>query len=526
MLLPVDASPGTRGPAARGLTFRVLCLLGALGASCASVYSERHVAPLFTQLSPAGGGHDIEAVGGALRWRRGPEGRVEEWALRPLFSLWPREDGDYTAHLIPPLGRFDRNGLDVVYRFLPLARYARSYSDEGKESWSMLTLIPPTYWRKSEDGRIVRAVFPLGGVLEDFLGFDRVDFVLWPLWVRVERGGRTNYHFPWPVFSYGHGEGGKSWRAWPLIGHDHWEGRYDRWFFLWPIFNWQRNQLSKSEEQQERRWMVFPLFGYKERANYHAYTFLWPFFGYTENAENGFWAWDGPWPIVRFLEPGDTNGPTRHRVWPFYSYYEGDGMTSRWYIWPIFNQREEHYSDEDRSSTLLLPFWQQVDDASPAAGEPRDDRSKHNHYRKLWPLYQVEYGDEGTHFAAPALNPLWRMPTIDYHYAWLYELYTRRSKDDEYSSRSWLGLYRREKDADEDRRSLVGLWGQRDYSMAGRKVSERSFLFGLLRLRTTEGRGTELLWPALPGPGWPMERVPNSILPKAGTTTAKGVSAP
>ncbi|MFT4539073.1 MAG: hypothetical protein ACI841_002967 [Planctomycetota bacterium] len=515
MLLLADASHGTQEPSPRLCPPLWVVFLLALGTGCAGLQSERHLAPLFTQVSPAGGGMDIEAIGGALRWRRGPEGRTEEWALRPLVSLWPREGPDYTAHLLPPLGRFDREDKKVVYRFLPLVRYASEINDSGDNVWSLLTMIPPIYWRKTEDGRTVRAIFPIGGVLEKFLGFDRVDFALWPLFVRVQRGGRTNYHFPWPFFSYGHGEGGVSWRIWPLIGNDRWEGRYNRWFFLWPLFNWQHNRQSRSETEREKRWMVWPLAGYKERGAYRSYTFLWPFFGYAENEDNGWWAWDGPWPLVRFLEPGETGGPTRYRVWPLYSYYEGDGLTSRWYMWPLLNTRQETYADEDRETTLLLPFWQSIDDKSRAEGERRQDRSLDNHYRKLWPLFQVEYGDKGSRFAAPALNPLWRMPIIDYHYAWLYELYTRRTQGDHSSSRSWLGLYRREKDADENRRSFVGLWGQRDYSMAGRRVTERSFLFGLLRLRTTEGRGTEFLWPALPGPGWPVQRVPNSLLPRS-----------
>ena len=63
-----------------------LALAATFAASCASYASDRHVAPLFTQLSTAGGGEEIEAVGGAVVLRRdAPGGELSEWGVRPLL---------------------------------------------------------------------------------------------------------------------------------------------------------------------------------------------------------------------------------------------------------------------------------------------------------------------------------------------------------------------------------------------------------------------------------------------------------
>jgi hypothetical protein len=78
--------------------------------------------------------------------------------------------------------------------------------------------------------------------------------------------------------------------------------------------------------------------------------------------------------------------------------------------------------------------------------------------------------------------------------------------------RTWLGLWRREKDADEDRSSLVGVWAGRRYRENGGAVHETSILFGLIRWRTREDGGFELLWPSLPGPGWPLQRTPRNYV--------------
>jgi hypothetical protein len=72
--------------------------------------------------------------------------------------------------------------------------------------------------------------------------------------------------------------------------------------------------------------------------------------------------------------------------------------------------------------------------------------------------------------------------------------------------RAWLGLYRREKDAAEDRRYLSVLWSKRRYVEDGEPISETSLLFGFLRWRSRPSDSLELLRPAFPGPGWPIER--------------------
>ena len=117
---------------------------------------------------------------------------------------------------------------------------------------------------------------------------------------------------------------------------------------------------------------------------------------------------------------------------------------------------------------------------------------------------------------------------MDEHYAWLWELYSRRRNGEEVRARSWLGLWRREKDADEDRRSLSFLWSARDYTRAGQEARERSLLLGLLRYRTTDTGGFELLAPSFPGPGWPMRRTPSSTAPALGPhrTAADAPPAP
>ena len=455
--------------------------------------------------------------------RRDPAtGDRDYWAVRPIVSNRYDDNGDRFAWFLPPLGfsRDDASTGSRVAQLLPFARYQTKREASGFQTWSLL-ILPGIYWASHEDGRVQRAFFPVYGVVEKFLSLDRGRFLLFPLWFQIQRYGRTTNHFLFPFFSFSRGTGGPAWRAWPLVGHNSWKGRYDRWFAAWPLLHLQRNGLQYSEEQQQKSWMLWPLLGRSRRGPGTQTTVLWPFFGRTTDPETGFWAWDGPWPLVRF-QGGDENRAVRKRVWPFYSFYEGDGLRSRWYAWPIINRRHETYPDGTKDSLNVLPFWRSYTrERRPLVlgGDviPQDEPMGTKRWRKIWPLGKVAKGPDSSDLHVIDLNPFQELSFIDEHYAWLWEIYGRKRRGDVVRSRSILGLWRREKDADEDRRSLSALWSARDYTRAGAKTQERSWLFGLIRYRTVEGRGFSLLRPAFPGPGWPIQRTPSSVPPPIST---------
>lgn len=489
------------GPMRIRLFALALCV-AVLACACASSGSERNLAPFFSEYSTAGGGVEREALGGAVRIRTSrPGGPWSQWALRPLVIQDREAGGDVLTRFLTPLGTAKARGDEYVWQLIPITRYERHVTSDGQLEWTLLTL-PGIYWSRRADGRTVRAWFPFGGVAESFLSYDRIEFVLFPLWLKTVRGGQTTKHILFPFFSYTTGVGEPSGHLWPLYGVSTREGRYDRRFWLWPFFHLQRNNLQLAPEKRETMWMFWPFFGRTTRGTFTSSTVLWPFFGVASDPSTGFYSVDAPWPLIERLE-SPRDDVSRTRFWPFYSHYHGDGLDSTWYLWPIFNVAHEEYEKSVKNSVYVIPFWQSWKRTDEDAGVFR--------YEKLWPVYQREGREESErHFAFPALNPLWRTPEIDEMYAWIWELWTRDQNHDMVRERSWLGLWRREKDALEDRRSFSFLWSRRAYKQDGADVRETSLLFGLLRWRSAELSGFEFLSPAFPGPGWPLERVPAS----------------
>ncbi len=475
-------------------------------AGCASDGTERNLAPLWSEHSMAGGGVEVEGFGGVLRTRTPVRGAAfTQVAVRPV-SIRDRSPDEVLDHFLTPFGYAAYRADETVWQLLPVTRYDWRVAEDGTEEWTLLTL-PGIYWSKRADGRTLRGWFPFGGVMEQFLSYDRIEWVLFPIWLRTDRGGRVTQHVLWPFFSWTYGTGGPSWRVWPLVGNSIYEGKYERWFALWPFFLWQRNNLQLPPQAHETKWMVFPLYGRTTAGDYEATTLLWPFFGWATNDSNGYVAVDAPWPIVRVLRD-PKHDQQRTRAWPLWSEYHGDGLESTWWGWPFLNDRHEAYEDAEKEATNLVPFVQHW--------VRRDDEGNVETYGKIWPLYKVERrNDDEVHTAFPALNPLWRTPDIDEMYAWLWELYTRDRKGEIVRERTWLGLYRREKDEYEDRRSLSFLWSTRAYSIGPDDVRETSLLFGLLRWRSGPDSPFELMTPAVPGPGWPLERVGAPAVPES-----------
>lgn len=477
-------------------------------AGCAASGSERVLSPLLSVHSRAGGEEEVEALAGAVQARRSrTDGPWSHWALRPLVYRDKTSDGDATTHFLTPLGIEKSRPNEYLWQFLPVARWERHKTDAGGEVKTFFSL-PGLYWSRREDGRTIRAWFPFSGVMENFLSYDRIEFSLFPLWLRTRRGNDVTKHVLFPLVSWtGPSDPGqpsaRGSHVLPLYSHAEKPEGYDRWSFAWPVFHWQENDLRLPEDKQERRWMVFPVLGRSERGERVDWIALWPFFGYGSDPRTGYFAFDAPWPFVRWLD-APTEGAVRRRFWPFWSYYKDPTLESRWVLFPLVNRRTETYDDATVEGFDVLPFWQE--------STRRDKEGGERGWRKLWPLYEETVREpwEREH-AFPALNPLWQTPEIDEMYAWIWELWRERVDHDVVRQRSWLGLWRREQDETEDRRNLSFLWARREWTDERGAQTETSLLFGLLRWRTLEPAAggaaeRELLPAAFPGPGWPLQR--------------------
>lgn len=299
---------------------------------------------------------------------------LDVFSIRPLFTRFEYHDGREaeSSHLLYPL--------------------FNHYSSTGRSQWSLLNLIrntersdgfhrfqawPFLFWNDSpQDEQDYFALWPLGGSLKNFFGRERVDFALWPLYIRTERRGEIRYSTPWPFVQTLHGEA-SGFALWPLYGHFERPGVYERRFALWPLYYDVKTGLSS--RQPYHRFGALPFYARETAAGMKSETFLWPFFGYTHESDPRP-AYDEIRYFYPFLVQG--RGEERHvnRWMPFYTHERSGEREKWWYLWPLLKHEELEVGPitRHRSQFLYFLFRDEVQVA---------DNGFRARRQNLWPFY-------------------------------------------------------------------------------------------------------------------------------------------
>lgn len=367
------------------MTHRIRAVaLGWLALTCSVPAATSNWWPLLT-MTPAedrAGGDRWTAAGPFLESRLLGEERIT--SFRPLWTQFEHTEREAASYhlLYPLLSVYDYEGAHH-WHVLNLLRSSRSTEPEHRE----LDLFPFYFSRQTgQPETSYRALWPLGGTLKNFFGRDRIDFALWPLYIRTERQAEVRYSVPWPFFQKLTGPGSRGWALWPFYGHFEREGSYDHTWALWPLYYNLHNGLG--QEVPYHRLGVLPFYHRETAAGLRSETYLWPFFGYTRESD--------PRPDYRetryfwpLLVQGRGEEKYVNRWLPLYTHETRPGTAKHWYLWPLLKhqQFEDPGLTRDRTQFLFFLYWDEQQ--SHAA----TDFSARRTY--LWPLLGYANNGEG-----------------------------------------------------------------------------------------------------------------------------------
>lgn len=296
----------------------VLLLLASF-AGCSSIDGDVDLSPLFrTANHPGTDFTDTDFFGPfGTHVRHGP---VSRFGLRPLFLTERRpyrgdeQNGEETVtSFVAPFGKYHSNPRTTQLRFWPLFWYTKERTGVGGTDFDFLlfpilmfgsTTPPPGALAAGEESDAYFALFPLAGQVNSFVGWDKFQFLGWPLLQRVtkrvfdEEEAFTSFAL---LFGYTTGAPrGGSWHILPLFSKSVWnyppyraphypEGadpaqplpRYDKRSYLWPFVHYQKLNLDRPEEEQTELLAVWPLFKRERGFDHEFWTILWPFFRYN-----------------------------------------------------------------------------------------------------------------------------------------------------------------------------------------------------------------------------------------------------
>lgn len=318
-----------------------------------------------------------------------PEGRFRAgYVLYPLFSYTVDED-TYKWSLFELVRRWDRRAG---------AAAPRSIFDQRGE----FEVFPFWFSRQSGDPEMsYRGLFPIYGTVKNKLGFERLSWTLFPLYVENEKRGAVTTSTPWPFVRVTRGAA-HGWGLWPIFNYIDRPGvsRYET--YLWP-FGYNSIRYPSADDPPgtppRRDVGVLPFYTKSTGPGYINEDYLWPFFGYTDantKPRGG---------ILGLMKPSATENQTVHyhetryfwpflvqgrgderfvdRWAPFYTHSISKGYDKHWFLWPLV--RDAKWEDEgvDRHRTQFLYFLYWHEQQKPA-GHAQAPSAELTH---VWPLF-------------------------------------------------------------------------------------------------------------------------------------------
>lgn len=352
-------------------------MLAALVAAAPLPARERNGWPLWVeQTDPAGTVQSGEYLGPLFFRKTQTDGSQVEGA-RPFF-LHTVAGQKETNLLFYPLFTWQREGDWRNFSFFQLVNIQRE-TDADRRTTRNFDVWPFYFSRDNgEPADSYRALFPFGGTIKQRLGYDRIHFVLFPLYADLEQKGRHTTHAPWPFLRFINGGGAHGFEFWPLFGHQGRAGDYDSQFYLWPLIYKSVDNLS--EAQPEVKLGVLPFYARKTAPDYIDETYVWPFFGYTHRTAPV--KYDERRYLWPFLVQGRGDVSYINRWAPVFTHSVIKGYDKTWIVWPFY--RHARWADggiaQEQNQVFFFVYWSltQRSTTHPAAAPA--------HKTHLWPL--------------------------------------------------------------------------------------------------------------------------------------------
>ncbi len=301
------------------------------------------------------------------------------YGFRPFYVAFHQEEYDQRSfHVLYPIFNYRRRHLGYSWDVLTLLRYHRT-GDPGDDPLVNLRLSPLLFYGRGpqpQDSSF--GIMPLYGDVHTVFGQDRFQWVLFPLYGRAEKDGRSLTMAPWPFFKIYRGADAGGVDFWPFYGRRYIENNYERRFFLWPLGYHSRRELWKEEPFVAHGFLPFYARSRSESAESASY--FWPFFGYTnsfdpEYRENRYF-----WPLV--VQRRGENQYT-NRIAPFYTRSIRRFRDRQWILWPIYRHEisvNRNLLDE-KTQILYFMYWS-LRQSDPSRPDAQPASKTH-----LWPLY-------------------------------------------------------------------------------------------------------------------------------------------
>lgn len=327
--------------------------------------------------------------------------------LRPVWLQRHNEQGDFrSAHFLYPLFSYHTDG--EVYRwsvFQLIRRWGRragapaptSEFDQRHE----FEVFPFWFSRQAGDPALsYRGLFPVWGTVKNKLGFERLTWRLFPLYVENEKRGAVTTSTPWPIIRRTTGAA-QGFGVWPLFNIVERPGESRQAHYLWPLgYHVLRQPPADAPAGTPPREDIgaLPFYARSTGPGYYNVSYGWPFFGYTDRTEPARYRETRYfWP---FLVQGRGDQRYVNRWGPFYTHSIIKGYDKKWYGWPLVRraQWEEEGLLRTKTQFLYFVYWSQRQES---IARPNLPAAQLTHVWPLWSTWDNGAGRQQWQFFSP-----------------------------------------------------------------------------------------------------------------------------
>jgi hypothetical protein len=320
-----------------------------------------------------------QGLGPLIAERRAPDGTFTRM-LRPIF-LESTQGEKETRHFLYPFFTWQRDGAYSYFTFFQLVNNRHDTGLGGRPVHGF-DVWPFYFSRETGDpATSYHALLPIAGTIKNRFGKDELNWVAFPLYLRVEKSGRETTYAPWPFLRFTEGNGHHGFEFWPLGGSVARANDYHNQYYLWPLIYKQETHLDQPVPDVKLGFL--PFYTRDTRPGYINENYLWPFFGYSDRTTPKLYH------ETRYFWPLAVQGRGDERYvnrWaPFYTNSVVKGYDKTWILWPLIrNARwQEQGVAQERNQLLYFLYWshEQRSLSNPAA--------KPAYKKHLWPLFSV-----------------------------------------------------------------------------------------------------------------------------------------
>ncbi len=414
---------------------------------------------------PPVSGLNWRALGPFFESRSTPDGeRAFRALLRPVYSDFYSRSGTTSGRdILWPIG-FTRNRPDSEFQFFfPFLHTKPHHGADGMAS-DRWWLMPVVFYGHDNQARPYFGLFPLGGRISNFFGFDHVNFFLFPLYVGSHKSTFDAHTVLWPVFSRTKGECVDKFRVWPFYGQALFYGRSpdteakwlqdERRFYLWPFVHTSHIHPRPGAPYTMGldAWFVLPFCGSGKQTDasgrvvQKSWTVLWPFFSgdtctLAGREKSRTYC---PWPFIRLSRETTPEGTETHtNYWPFYGRTDRPACGTAYVMWPFWWTGSAKTSAAvERKWSALAPFWWSSELCRKDEAAPEKPAVLEQNFKQLWPVWSFQREQDKSRLAVLALWPRRAPDGVNRNYAPLWTLYSRETQGAEIRHEALWGWWK------------------------------------------------------------------------------------